>query len=73
MYTRIQEIDALKQNAISLIAIADREAHGLGSEEALHFLATLDGLLESPNLRVRQIPELGHLFEYAFLAGMRWR
>lgn len=73
MYTRVQEIDALKRNAVSLISIADHEVERLDSEEATRFLASLDDLLEAPNLRVHQIPLVGDLLEYAFTAGIRSR
>ena len=63
----------ISKHAVSLIIAADLEAHKRGSDEATRFLSALDELLEAPNLRVRQIPLVAELLEYAFAAGMRSR
>lgn len=70
--TKLREIDALKQNLAPILARMDAAAEEQPDEIGIStFHETLDALLESSRIGIREIGQIGQLIEAAYRAAPR--
>jgi hypothetical protein len=68
--TKLREIDALKQNLAPILARMDAASEGQLDDIGIStFHETLDDLLESSRIGIREIDQIGKLIEAAYRAA----